>query len=177
MIPASSTFELQGEFLGFFRDFFGKRRLVLRLDGKEVFLKIPKGLRHDLEEVLQRGQAIVVTGTETEDGKSSRDGRMVLQVRIAGEPACVTCPIRVCAKKNCWRNGGKELYRALEDKIEEAGLGDTVKLKAVDCLDHCKHGPNAQIGGQDFHRCTPRDAGRLLDHLTGHAVRETGATW
>ncbi len=176
MIAAPSTFELQGEFLGFFRDFFGKRRLVLRIEGEEIFLKIPKALRHELEEVLHREQSIVVTGSESEEASRGRDGRVVLQVRIAGESACVTCPIRVCAKKNCWRNGGKELYRALEQKIEEAGLGGTVKLKAVDCLDHCKHGPNAQIGGHDFHRCTPRDAERLLEHLTGHAVRAAGAT-
>jgi hypothetical protein len=167
MIAAPSTFELQGEFLGFFRDFLCKRRMVLRIDGKEVFLKIPKALRHELEDVIHRGQSVVVTGSDSEDG---RDGRVVMQVRVAGEAACVACPIRVCAKKTCWRNGGKELFRALEQKIEEAGLGDSVKLKAVDCLDHCKHGPNAQIGGHDFHRCTPRDAERLLEHLTGQAV-------
>lgn len=167
---APSSFELQGEFAGFFRDIFGKRRMVLRIDGEEVFLKIPKALRRELETQLRPGQPVAVAGTEALDLERGRDTRTVLQVTVAGEKGCITCPIRVCAKKHCWRAGGKELYRELERKITEAGLQDTVKLKAVDCLDDCKHGPNVEIAGTDFRRCTPRDADRILAQLTGHPM-------
>lgn len=80
---------------------------------------------------------------------------------------CHTCPIRVCARKNCWRDGGRELYRELEHQIKDAGLGDIIKLKAVDCLDNCKHGPAVEVAGTDFLRCKPHDAERILRHLTG----------
>lgn len=141
--------------------------MVVRVEGEEMFLKIPKALRHELDGRLQPGEAVVVGGCTEEEHHGGRERRVVTTVRTAGEGACFTCPIRVCAKKNCWRSGGKELYRELERQIEEAGLGDTVRLKAVDCLDECKHGPNAEAGGCDFHRCTPGDAERILRQITG----------
>lgn len=170
MIEVSASFELQGEFSGFFKDVFGKRRMVLRVNGEEMYLKVPKSLRHELDGTLQSGQGIVVTGTESFDRETGREKRVVLQVRISGRAECVSCPIRVCVKKSCWRNGGRELWAALERKVEEAGLGESVKLKAVNCLDHCKRGPNAEIAGRDFHRCRPQDVGEILEYLTGHEV-------
>lgn len=167
---ASLFFALEGEFAGFFRDILGKRRIVLRVDGEEVFLKIPKSLRRELDGQLHAGQMVRVTGHQSPEPKAGRDGRVVLGVQVAGEDACITCPIRVCVKKTCWRNGGRELWHELQRHIEAAGLQDSVKLKAVDCLDHCKKGPNVEIAGCDFHRCAPRDAEKLLEHLAGHAV-------
>ncbi|HEX2747265.1 MAG TPA: (2Fe-2S) ferredoxin domain-containing protein, partial [Verrucomicrobiales bacterium] len=163
--PSPSRFEVRGRFAGFFRDIFGKRRMVLRVEGDELFLKVPRALRHELEGRLQPGQEVVVSGCTEEHPRGER--RVVTLVRTAGETGCVTCPIQVCAKKNCWRNGGKELYRELERQIGDAGLGDMVRLKAVDCLDDCKHGPNAEFAGSEFHRCTLHDAERILRQITG----------
>jgi NADH:ubiquinone oxidoreductase subunit E len=75
----------------------------------------------------------------------------------------------VCAHKDCWRSGGRELWRELKRQIDEGGLGDIVRLKAVDCLDECKRGPNAEAGGCEFHRCSPRDAENILLQVTGQA--------
>jgi hypothetical protein len=36
--PSPSRFEVRGRFAGFFRDIFGKRRMVLRVEGDELFL-------------------------------------------------------------------------------------------------------------------------------------------
>lgn len=141
--------------------------MVLRVEGEELFLKIPKTLRHELDGRLQPGQEVVVAGCAEEEDHRGRDRRVVTMVTAAEEAACFTCPIRVCAKKNCWRNGGRELYRELERQIEDAGLSDTVRLKAVDCLDECKHGPNAEVAGREFHRCAPHDAERILRQITG----------
>lgn len=175
---SSTHFELHGQFAGFFRDFFGRRRMVLKVAGEELYLKVPKPLRQELDGRLRTGQSVVVTGNEEADSKCGlgRDRRVVTTVQVEGEVACVTCPIRVCAKKNCWRDGGKELYRELERQIDEAGLGDRVKLKAVDCLDHCKRGPNAEVAGHDFHRCTVGDAERILASLVGTIARRDGST-
>jgi len=164
MKATDAGFELQGNFAGFFRDVFGRRRMALRVAGDEIYLKVPKALRRELDGALVRGQEIVVMGRDSsEDG---RGARVVTQVRIAGNAACISCPIRVCAKKNCWRNGGKELWKALQAEIAAGGLAETVKLKAVDCLDHCKKGPNAECGGHDFHHCTPGQAREILAQFT-----------
>jgi hypothetical protein len=120
-----------------------------------------------LEGKLRPGQRVIVRGTESTESEGGRDRRVVFQVSRAGEgQAAVVCPIRVCAKKNCWRSGGKELWRELERRIADAGLEDTVKLKAVNCLDRCKHGPNVDIPGCEFTRCSPRGAEEILARFT-----------
>ena len=159
----STVFELQGRFAGFLRDIFGKRRMVLRVAGDERYLKVPKTLRKELEGTLRAGQELIVSGTDVLGEADAHGGPVVSQVRVAGQAACVSCPIRICTKKNCWRDGGRELWTTLEKKIEEAGLGDRVRLKAVGCMDHCKRGPNAEFGGRDFHHCSPRTAEEILE--------------
>jgi len=154
----SNRFEIQGRFAGFVRDLFGKRRMTLRRAEGDIYLKIPKALRKGLEGRLVIGQEVTVCGEEPVDGRK----RVVSKVRIAGSDCCVGCPIRVCTKKNCWRNGGKELWETLERKIAEGGLEGTIQLEGVDCLDHCKHGPNAECGGREYHHCRPHDADEIL---------------
>jgi hypothetical protein len=158
-VEESSLFEVRGLFSGFFRDFFGKRRLVLRVGEDEIYLRVPKALKKQFAETLEPGQEIVARGHESRDPDGKR---LVSQIAIPGQPGCLSCPIRVCAKKDCWRNGGKELFKALEARIEAAGLKGSVKLKAVDCLDHCKQGPNMEYGGETRHHCTPRDVDEIM---------------
>ena len=124
---------------------------------------MPKALRKELDGTLRAGQELIVSGADTPGDADEPGGPVVSQVRVAGQPACVTCPIRICTKKNCWRNGGRDLWTALEKKIETAGLSDCVRLKAVGCMDHCKRGPNAEFGGRDFHHCSPRTAEEILE--------------
>lgn len=156
---APGPFDLHGTFGGIFRDIFGKRRMALRVEGEELYLKVPKALRRQLEGKLIAGQEISVRGEQEAWG---RGVRVVAQVRSAGREVCVSCPIRVCTKKNCWRSGGKELWAALEREIATAGLTDAVKLEGVDCLDHCKRGPNAECAGHNYHHCTPNSLAAIL---------------
>ena len=158
----SSEFQIKGEFRGFFRDVFGNRRMALRTGSSEFYLKVPKRLRKTLGTTLVPGQRVVARGAIKLDRKTGDERRVVSQVRLASG-ALLASPIRVCVKKNCWRNGGKELWHALKRGIGEAGLDDDIRLKAVDCLDHCKRGPNAECAGCDFHHCTPADAKKILE--------------
>lgn len=154
---ASPAFELRGEFRGFFRDIFGKRRMVLRVEGEERYLKVPKELRELLAGKIAPGDEIVAGGVE-EDRKP-----VVSRVRLAaGAEICAACPIKVCTKKTCWRNGGRELWQALEHQLARAGLDGVVELKGVDCLDRCKHGPNADWQRHEFERCRPADAETIV---------------
>jgi hypothetical protein len=158
--PATS-FELRGQFCGFVRTLLGRRRMVLRVDKVEHFLKVDKELRHRLKTALTPGSEILVLGHERPGDKK----RVVDEVKLMtpeGPVACAVCPIRVCTKKNCWRNGGKELWEALEVTLARQGLTGAIPLEGVHCLDHCKRGPNAEWQGRDFHHCTPRDSERIV---------------
>lgn len=158
----TTAFTVQGVFAGFFRDIFGKRRMVLREGGHEVFLKIPKALRREQAAVLAPGQEVTVTGhCDQADGR-----RVVTGVQPAGSAAAITSPILVCSKKNCWRNGGRAVWDALEHGIAAGGMANSVRLRAVDCLGHCKQGPNLEWGGETIHRCQTRDVSRILAAIT-----------
>jgi hypothetical protein len=165
----TSTFEIRGEYCGFIRTLLGKKRMVLRVAGEETFLKVPRDLRHYLHSVLTAGTDITVVGYETVDDRQHLK-RIVSDVRLTGTGqslSCALCPIHVCAKKNCWHSGGRELWRALESEIARRGVGETVQLKAVRCLDHCKKAPNAEWAGHDFHRCSPADAEQIVATALG----------
>ncbi len=79
-----------------------------------------------------------------------------------GEPVRAACTVKVCAKKNCWRSGGKELLSALRAEAAADGLTDRVKFEAVGCLDRCQMPPNADTPWREYCRCTPHDVRAIL---------------
>lgn len=160
-VEESTAFTVRGIFAGFFRDIFGKRRMVLREGSHEVFLKVSKALRRELGAALSPGQEVTVSGHCDRDGR-----RVVTGVQPAGSSSVLTSPLLVCSRKHCWRNGGQAVWDALEQGIAAGGLAGSVRLRAVDCLGHCKQGPNLEWGGQTFHRCQTRDVGRILQAIT-----------
>lgn len=154
---AQPTVELRGTFCGFFRDIFGKRRMALHVGKEELYLKVPKLLRDQLLGKLAAGDELIAVGVE-EGGRFT-----VSSVRSAsGVAICAACPIRVCVKKNCWRSGGRELWATLERRLAEVGLSGVVALKEVNCLDHCKHAPNAEWQGRAYRKCGPTDAAAIV---------------
>lgn len=154
-------FTAHGVFAGFFRDIFGKRRMVLREGSHEAFLKVSKALRRELGEALSPGQEVTVTGhRDPADGR-----RVVTSVQPAGAAAVITSPILVCSRKSCWRNGGHAVWAALEHGLAAGGLTGHARLRAVDCLGHCKQGPNVEWAGQTFHRCQTQDVSRILEAI------------
>jgi Thioredoxin-like [2Fe-2S] ferredoxin len=173
-----SRFETAGEFVRFIRTLTGKRRLILR-DGQggEVAFKVPRELRHAWADRLQAGMKIILTGETRQEWGRGELKRIVSDIRQDGAPegsACDTCSVRICAKKNCWKSGGKELYAHLERKIAEAGIADRVHLKAVGCLDHCKHAPNLSVDGRIHEHCRPSQLDALCDRIAARhaAARE-----
>ena len=169
---SSHPFDLTGEFGGIILTDAGKHRLLLRVGGVERLFKAPKWMRRRMAGIFRAGQTVRVSGTEERDtfaGTSRWIASGVLPVNGPVAPpvldAAPSAPIRVCAKKDCWRHGGRELYDALEAGIEARGLAGQVRLKAVNCLDRCKHGPNIDWGDQEYSRCTLRDTETILDRL------------
>ena len=178
----STPFELTGEFGGMVFTEAGKRRLLLRVDGTERLLKVLKPLRRRMAGNFRPGQTIRVGGTEERDQLTGTSKWVVTAVLPPGGEAMPAVPVatpsgplRVCAKKNCWRDGGRELFAALEQGIEARGLTGQVQVKAVNCLDRCKQAPNIDWGDREFSRCHLRDAEAILDRAAA-ACAPVGAT-
>ena len=75
--------------------------------------------------------------------------------------------IRVCAKKNCWKQGGRELYEALDRQLDALGRPANVTLQPVGCLDQCKHAPNVECGHRVYSRCTSHEAEAIMARAAG----------
>ena len=172
---SSAKFDLAGEFEGFVRNQEGKRRILLRIGQKEpISLKLPKDLRKAFETRLRPGMQVAVLGVEYRDMFADRSKYVVSHLRLlspALPEACAKCSIRVCAKKNCWKNGGEELFDQLQSRVHQLGLQDSVKIKTVGCLDHCKHGPNAECGKEVYERCDSKRADELIEQAVRQARR------
>ena len=115
-------------------------------------------------------QPLHVTGHEEHDKGGSR--WIVSEIRPVGaqEPptarrSFVPGPIRVCAKKNCWREGGRELCEFLRQQAVLRDVANAVEIKAVGCMDHCKHAPNLQWQGHVIQRASLQDAKEIIDRL------------
>ena len=180
--PVTVPFDLTGEFIGFRFTAEGKRRLLLRVVGGDaLLLKVPRPLRRRMIGNYRPGQVIRVAGAEERDPAGEHGSRWVvsdvLSLDAAGAPkpaALPAGPIRVCAKKNCWRGGGRELCAALEQEIETRGLAGEVRVKAVGCLDRCNQGPNVDWDHHEFSRCQREDIATILDRLPATAPATDG---
>ena len=169
--PSSTPFDLTGEFGGIILTDAGKRRLRLLVGGTERLLKVPREMRRRMIGNFRLGQTIRVRGVGQSDPATGKEKWVVSAVLPLGPVASSgstaltlpSGPIRVCAKKNCWRQGGCELFAALEQGISARGLGEHVRVKAVNCLDRCKQGPNLDWGDHEFSRCRLDDVDALLN--------------
>ena len=166
-----AVFDLTGTFEGFVFTASGKRRMALRIDGANSLFKVPRLLRRRVIGNFRSGQILRVIGVE-ERNEEAAPKRIVERILPEGSDALAiaesvhtTCTIKVCAKKNCWRNGGRELLSALKQESESLGLTNRVELKAVGCLDRCKQAPNADSPWREYRRCTPQDARAILKEV------------
>ena len=180
----SAPFELTGSFGGFVFTDAGKRRLRLHMGEQEYLLKVPRILRRRIIGKFRVGEPIRVGGTEERDIETGTLKRLVSQVvpdetngstRVASpltdSAPIVTCPIRVCSKKNCWRNGGRELWHALGQELDARNLTGQIELQQVGCLDRCKRAPNVDWGDHEFTHCSPGDATAIIARAAGEQPR------
>ncbi len=172
-------FHLEADFIEFIVTLSGKWRMVVRIDSGEVLrLKVVKELRKELRGSLEPGMRLALSGTEERIPFSKELKRTVLEAQVISlpgglEPVCVECPIRVCAKKNCWKNGGKEVFAVIQGELEDAGLAGEIEVKAVGCLDNCKRGPNVLHGKRFYEYCSPERAAGIVAGITARRVQPT----
>lgn len=174
---SQSKFQYTGVFQGYVRNLEGKRRLVLTLvNDQELQFKVEKEVRKEWEDRLHPGALITVTGFE--HYRLVREvKRVIKRIKLLKpgrrEPdACEKCVIRICAKKNCWRSGGKELMAEVKERLAEAGLTDEVEVKAVGCMDQCKRAPNLEFQKHIHSRCSSVDVARIVARIAAKRREE-----
>ena len=178
----STGFDLTGTFGGFIFTANGKRRMLLQIADADCLFKVPRLLRRRVIGSFRSGQVLRVTGVEDRDGFGTATKRTVEQIipandiAVTGAPVQVACTIKVCAKKNCWRSGGRELLAALKGEAVVCGMADRVELKAVGCLDRCKQAPNADSPWREYRRCGPHDARAILAEIAHRLGKQPEAS-
>ena len=173
----SIPFEVAGQFGGFVFTDAGKRRMLLRCGEETRLLKVPRLLRRRIIGKFGPGESIRVAGLQERDPATGTLKQIVSQVLPAGghfvPAAAAPCTIRVCAKKNCWRQGGQELFKAIDRQLDTLGRPENITLKAVGCLDHCKQAPNVECDSRVYKGCTPRDAEAMVARIAGRSLQPT----
>ncbi len=164
MSRRDGTFEMQGRLIEFSEIKHGRPlRMLLEADGQIHSLKISKHIRLPDSPFFHPGAHVLVKGEQTWESPDEVKRKAFLIELIEGaipDPAApstragaLDC-IRVCSRSNCWKNGGKQIYRALKEMAKEQIEGNVV-IDTTKCLGHCDH-PPALI-------CLP--AGRVHDHV------------
>jgi hypothetical protein len=146
--------------------------MLLRQGAEEILLKVPKELRRLLDARLERGESIVVFGSEIIEKRSGLPRLVVSKIQrgsaagagTLGNP-CLACPILVCTKKNCWRSGGKELFAALGNALLDRDLGAIVEVREIECLGHCDVAPNCEWNNHEYHNCSPKHARWIVEQI------------
>ena len=164
-LSSPTTFDLTGEFGGFIFTAAGKRRMVLHAGGQDYLVKVPRLLRRRVIGTFRAGQVVRIVGTQEIDGRRVAEQIVLGGVEAVPPPAqtrATTCTVKVCAKKNCWRTGGQEIFKALKQEAAACGLAERVEIKAVGCLDRCKQAPNLDTPWREYRHCTVRDAQSIL---------------
>lgn len=138
-------------------------RMLLEADGQIHSLKISKHIRLPDSPFFHPGVHIRVKGEQTWESPDDVKRKAFLIELIEGaipesgpagaRPVAPEC-IRVCSRSNCWKNGGKQIYRALKEMAKAQPAG-SVTIDTTKCLGHCDHSP-ALI-------CLP--TGRVHDHV------------
>ncbi len=166
-----TVFDLTGEFGGFIFTVAGKRRMVLRTGGQDHLVKVPRLLRRRVIGTFRAGQVMRVIGMQEIDGRHVAEQIVPGGVEVvppAVQTRAITCTVKVCAKKNCWRSGGREIFKSLKQETAAHGLAERVEIKAVGCLDRCKQAPNLDTPWREYRHCAMRDAKSILAEVAAN---------
>lgn len=153
-------FQLEGEFLGVCAiDGYKLKYLRLRTADRDIIIKVPKELRAELVYKLAIGDRLRCEGTQKDlkfkasaitkvERVASRTDRCSAgeDVPKIADPATESkVKILICQKSHCRDNGGKEVYTALIEQLNNHDLNDSVTLKSTGCLKCCKKAPNLVV--------------------------------
>ncbi len=156
-----STYQIEGEFLGFIPKPGGELKYIQLQVGERIIpIKLAKELRETLGKKLVEGDRLSVLLEQTGTGIGSKLKLKSDQVIILGRedkslvsqsgsvsPSSIPAQnkkgkILVCRKSSCSKRGGKQLYQALTETLQHLGLQDRVKIELTGCQKQCKKAPS-----------------------------------
>jgi (2Fe-2S) ferredoxin len=93
-------------------------------------------------------------------GKHDRERAVDVEKLGRGGRPC----LGICAGKHCARAGAKQIIRAAQAALEEAGLADDVPVVLTKCQDHCDDSPALSVfpGGYPYVELSPADAEQIV---------------
>lgn len=78
------------------------------------------------------------------------------------------CTLKVCTTGKCYKQGSRQVLRALEDAVQYQQLGRAIAIEATGCLKNCKRGPTVKVnpGGVQYSHVQAQDILRIVNrHL------------
>lgn len=171
---------LKGQYAGAYRSDKGKiKGLLLQAGGAEYTIKLPKYLRPMLVRDLAPGEFIqvwaypegdrwravnILTLPECEAVALRKQWGDLAPVADLAQPKQKRMCIEVCSKGTCFKQGGRQIYHALQDAVDGNPDLAHVSIKATGCMKACKQGPNLRLpNGKMLHRTSPAEALARLD--------------
>ena len=172
----TSTWQLEGRFLGFVLEDCRPKRLRLMTTDREYCIKLAKQLRASVGATLIPGTWIQVWGEKKINYKTDIPKLKAYRISTTSpgqaEPTLPAKPshpanatILVCQKSDCMKRGGKAVCQALEATLRDRDLTDQVTIRGTGCMKQCKAGPNIVFMPEKARhsRVSARDVVALVD--------------
>ena len=152
-----STYQIEGEFLGFLPNSEGKiKHIQVQVGERIIPIKLAKELRETLGRKLVKGDRLSISLEQKGSGLGSKlklksdrvtivnsqDKLLVSESPISKSKKKQQGKILLCRKSSCAKRGGKQLYRALTETLERLQLQDKVKIELTGCQKQCKKAPS-----------------------------------
>ena len=160
-----STYIIEGEFLGFIPKPGGKLKYIQVQVGERVIpIKLAKELRKTIGSSLIEGDRLSISLEQSGAGGISKLKLKSDRIeKISTNPTTQTTSsnsispptsslvqknktkkgkVLVCRKSSCVKRGGKQLYRALTETINQLGLQQQVSIELTGCQKQCKQAPS-----------------------------------
>ncbi|MGA7954374.1 MAG: (2Fe-2S) ferredoxin domain-containing protein, partial [Gloeobacterales cyanobacterium] len=119
-------FTMEGQFIGFVTDGPKLKYLKLMSSQREYWFKLSKDQRAFEDWDLKPQEWIKVSGERKQDRKTGTFKLKAHEVqRTTTVVSTVPKPqakILVCGKSDCWKRGGREVYHALQETLQQQGI-------------------------------------------------------
>ena len=137
--------------------------LLLSTEQEAHWLKVAKDQPKNLSKQLKLGSRLKVKGMLKQKAKKDKAEYKAYSIELLSAPAVKETPlveapkakpskskksaakVLICKKSNCWKSGGKEVYKELVSELDKNGIGDRVEIKTTGCLNRCKKAPNIVV--------------------------------
>ena len=156
-----SSYKIEGEFLGFIAKPGGRLKYIQVRVGEHIIpIKLAKQLRENIGNSLAEGDRLSIFLEQSESGYISKLKLKSDRIEKIGTNSIPITPstylsastfnqdrkmkgkVLLCRKSSCTKRGGKKLYRALTETINQLELQQQVSIELAGCQKQCKKAPS-----------------------------------